>query len=163
MLVLKQPVFVGQELEVTDLREASIARDSGLDAVPAGSRRSVVGRPVAYTLPAGTLLTKSVLGSPKEPPAGRAAAAVGLKLGQFPTGLQPGHRVVVVSAADEEAAGGPAFQDQSWKAVVTGVRPDTDDDVTVVTLLLAEDDARRLAAAPEGALRVIVVPGGEER
>ncbi|GHE44019.1 hypothetical protein GCM10018785_12000 [Streptomyces longispororuber] len=35
VLVLKRPVSVGQELRVSDLREASIARNSGIDVVPA--------------------------------------------------------------------------------------------------------------------------------
>ncbi|WP_282794102.1 SAF domain-containing protein [Streptomyces sp. CC224B] len=161
VLVLKRPVSVGQELRVSDVREASIARNGGIDAVPAEARGAVEGRSLAYSLPAGAVLTKSVLGSPKVPRAGQAVAAVGLKLGQFPTGLQPGHRVMVVAAApddvgDESAAVGT----ETWKAVVAEVRGHKDDQVTVVTLQLAEADARRLAAAPEGTLRLVVVRGG---
>ncbi|MFD5696490.1 SAF domain-containing protein [Streptomyces lasiicapitis] len=165
VLVLKRSVSVGQELRASDMGEASIARDSGLDAVSADSRGAVEGRPVAYSLPAGALLTKSVLGSPRKLPAGQAIAAAGLKLGQFPTGLQAGDRVAVVAAVDEEAIDEPsgAADIKPWEAVVIGVRTHKDDQMTVATLQLAEGDARRLAAAPEGALRVVVVRGGAER
>ncbi|WP_158857440.1 SAF domain-containing protein [Streptomyces sp. NRRL B-1347] len=163
VLVLRRSVSVGQELEGADLREASIARGGGLDAVAADQRGAVVGRRVAYSLPAGMLLTKGSLGSPEVPPAGRAVAAVGLKTGQFPTGLQAGHRVEVVTTADEDATGGPSSSAESWAAVVTAVRIDNDDQLTVVTLELGEDQARELAAAQEGTLRVVMVRGGGGR
>ncbi|MCI3928833.1 SAF domain-containing protein [Streptomyces sp. AN091965] len=163
VLVLGKPVAAGQELTAADLREAGIPRGSGLDAVAADESGAVVGRQVAYSLPAGTLLTKNALGSSKVPPAGRAVAAVGLKPGQFPTGLQAGHHAVVVAAADEHATGSPASFTKSWTAVVTEVRADNDDQVTVVTFELAEGQARELAAAQEGTLRVVIVRGGGER
>lgn len=101
VLVLARPVSVGQQLSAPDLREVSLSRDSDVEAVPADSRGSVEGRPVAYTLPAGTLLTESVLGSPRVPPAGQAVAAVGLKTGQFPSGLAPGNEVTAVAALED--------------------------------------------------------------
>ncbi|MEU5437700.1 SAF domain-containing protein [Streptomyces sp. NPDC020719] len=160
VLVLARPVFAGQQLDARDLREVTLSKDSGVDAVPARSRASLEGRPVAYALPAGALLTESVLGSPKVPSAGQAVAAVGLKDGQFPAGLQPGSRVAVVTAAENGGAAA-ASGSASWRATVTDIRSVRDDRTTVVTLQLGEGDARGLAAAAEGRIRLVVVHGGE--
>lgn len=169
VLVLARPVSVGQQLDARDLREVSLSKDSGVDAVPAHSRGSVEGRSVAYSLPAGALLTESALGDPRIPPAGQAVAAVGLKTGQFPAGLQPGNLVTVVaapangSASSGSSAGEGTVGAMSWQAAVTDVRAFRDDQMTVVTLQLAESDARELAAAPEGTVRIVVVHGGGGR
>jgi Flp pilus assembly protein CpaB len=166
VLVLARPVSVGQELSARDLREVTMSKDSGVDAVLARSREAVEGRPVAYSLPAGALLTQSVLGSPRIPPAGQAVAAVGLKTGQFPEGLQPGNRVAVVAALDNGAGSGGASAGgsaASWQATVADVQAFRDDQVTVVTLQLAEADAQRVAAAGEGTVRIVVVHGGGGR
>ncbi|MEU5001543.1 hypothetical protein [Streptomyces sp. NPDC021622] len=162
MLALARPVSVGQELTSRDLREVSLATDSGLDTFPARARGSVEGRLVAYSLPEGALLTESVLGSPETPPVGHAVTAIGLKPGYMPSELQPGNHVRVVAAPSEVSGKSPATSDgESWRATVVDVEADRDDQLTVVTLTLDEDDARRLAAAPEGAIRVVVVHGGD--
>ncbi|WP_405657772.1 SAF domain-containing protein [Streptomyces sp. NBC_00079] len=166
VLVLARPVSVGQELSARDLREVTMSKGSGVDAVPARSREVVEGRPVAYSLPAGALLTQSVLGSPSVPPAGQAVAAVGLKTGQFPAGLQRGSRVVVVVAPDSGGSAGASSTGggaASWQATVADVQGFRDDQMTVVTLQLAETDAQRLAAAEEGTVRIVVVHGGGGR
>lgn len=163
VLVLARPVSVGQELSARDLREVTMSKDSGVDVVPARSREVVEGQPVAYSLPAGALLTQSVLGTPRIPPAGQAVAAVGMKTGQFPTGLQPGNRVTVVAAPENGSipGGSSAAERAAWQATVTDVRAFRDDQMTVVTLQLAEGDAQRLVAAPEGTVRIVVVHGGD--
>ncbi|MEV0318130.1 hypothetical protein ACIBKX_07690 [Streptomyces sp. NPDC050658] len=164
VLALARPVSVGQELTSRDLREVSLAKDSGLDMLPARSRGSVEGRPVAYSLPEGALLTKGVLGKAKTPPAGRAVVAVGLKPGQMPSGLQSGNGVRVVTAPSERSGKSSAPPDgDSWTATVVGVEGGQDGQLIVVTLMLAEADARQLAAAPEGGLRIVMVRGGDPR
>ncbi|MFE0099853.1 SAF domain-containing protein [Streptomyces sp. NPDC059009] len=168
VLELARPVSAGQRLEARDLREVSLSTDSGLEAVSARSLDAVRGRVMAYSLPAGALLTERVLGSPKTPPRGQANAAVGLRAGQFPTGLQPGLRVNVVEVPDPDAAGGRSAGEDtgeraSWSATVVDVRPAQEDQLTVLTLLLGERDARQLAAVPDGAVRILAVHGGGGR
>ncbi|UIX34295.1 SAF domain-containing protein [Streptomyces sp. GQFP] len=161
VLVLARAVAVGQALSEQDLREESLSADSGVAFVPARSRARVEGRPVAYSLPAGTPLTENVLGEARVPPAGRAVAAVGLKAGQFPPGVQPGNRVAVVVAPSGDSTAGSASPPTSvWGASVTDVRGDSADQTTVISLQMAQEDARRLAAAPAGQISVVVVPGG---
>ncbi|MGP4083868.1 hypothetical protein [Streptomyces sp. KR55] len=161
VLVLARPVSVGQQLSARDLREISVSADNSLETIPARSRSTVEGRPIAYSLPEGALLTTDVLGRAQVPPAGQAVAAVGLKAGQFPPGLQPGNRVtVVVASSGSEATGSATSSSSSWEATVIAVESRANEQTTVVSLQMDQGDARRLAAAPEGQISVVVVHGG---
>jgi Flp pilus assembly protein CpaB len=165
VLVLARPVAVGHVLTEEDLREQAMPADAGIDAVPAGELPDVVGRPAAYTLPAGIVLTRAALGSPQLPPPGQAIAAVALDAGRFPPGLAPGTRVAVVAApgpagAAAVGARAPAVPASRWPATVTAVDERDDERTTVVSLLLAEDDAAALAAAADERVRVVAVHGG---
>ena len=61
VLALARPVAVGQILTAQDLKQVSMATDSGMDVMPASSASTVVGQPVAFSLRAGSLVTRSVL------------------------------------------------------------------------------------------------------
>ncbi|ONH51377.1 flagellar biosynthesis protein FlgA [Frankia sp. CcI49] len=160
VLVLARPVAVGHVLAAADVREARISTD-GLDTIPAGSKDTVLGRPVAYSLPAGTVLSRAAVGAAQVPPRGEAIAAVALKAGQFPTGLSAGSRVAVVVAPATSAVSttGSSEAARSWPATVVAVVAADTDQTTVVSLQLAEADARALAAAPTGQIGVVTVNG----
>jgi len=168
VLALARPVTAGHLLTGGDVRAVQVAADAGLDLLPATASGSVVGRPVAYALPAGSLLTHAVLGPAQVPAAGEAVAAVGLRAGQFPPDLQPGARVaVLVSAGADPAAGGggggggtPPTVGTSWTGVVLGVEVGGGEQTTVVSLRLSEADARAVAAVAAGRLTLVVLGGG---
>ncbi|WP_425838336.1 hypothetical protein [Streptomyces fractus] len=164
VLALARPVAVGHELRARDLREISITADSDLPSLSAGSRSRVEGRPVAYSLPAGALLTEAVVGeAARVPPPGKAIAAVGLKAGQFPPGLQPGNRVTVVmtSRASGDTAS-TAASATSWRATVMAVETPPNEQTTVASLQMDGGAARQLATAGEGEVAVFIVNGGRE-
>jgi hypothetical protein len=161
VLALARPVVVGHILVAQDLKQVSMATDSGLDPLPASAVSTVLGQPVAFSLPAGSLVTAAVLGSPQLPPAGKAIAAVGLKAGQFPPDLSPGTAVdVIATPAQNTTSGTSAGQTTSWTAVVTGVSPSQDGTTTVVALQLSESDAMAVASASAGQLSLVAIPGG---
>ena len=161
VVALARAVAVGQLLEVQDLKQVSMAVDSGMDVLPASAASTVVGRPVAFSLPVGALVTRSVLGVPQVPAPGRGVAAVGLKHGQFPPDLAPGTTVAVLATPGQSpAVGTPVGQTSSWTAVVAGVAARETEQITVVSLQLAESDARALASAPAGQLSLVVIAGG---
>jgi hypothetical protein len=123
----------------------------------------VIGRPVAYSLPAGTVLSRAAVGAAQVPPPGEAIAAVALKAGQFPTGLAAGSRVAVIVAPSPgavSASTAPAGAASSWEATVVAVQAREADQTTVVSLELAEGDARALAAAPAGQVGLVTVNAG---
>lgn len=161
VLMLVRSVGVGQELTARDVREVSVSADSGFTLIPASSLSQVEGRPMAYSLPAGAVLTREALGEARVPPAGRAVAAVGLEEGQFPAAVKPGNRVLVVIAPEADAGSdGEATEPSAQSATVTEVRDEESGDTTVLSLQMTETDARQVAAAPQGRVSVVVVPGG---
>lgn len=164
VLELAQPVAAGQVLTVGDVRSVEIAGGGGLDLLPAASVSTVVGRPVAYALPAGSLLTRSSMGAAQVPATGEATAAVGLRAGQFPPDLTAGARVLVLVSAGADQAGaagtGTPEVGTSWTGVVVGVAAADGDQTTVVSLRMKEADARSAAAAPAGRLALVVLGGG---
>ena len=164
VLELARPVSVGQALTAQDVREVDVSAGTGLAVIPARSLATVVGRPVAYSLPAGTLLTRQVIGAAQVPPSGQAVAAVGLKAGQVPSGLQPGNHVTVVVEPDSNAVSGKADKPASlsWDAVVTDVKSDPTNQTTVVSMQMAVEDARQLAAVPAGQVDVVETSGGSQ-
>jgi hypothetical protein len=161
VLALARPVAVGQILSAQDLTQVSIAADSGMQIIPASAAATVVGTPVAFSLPAGSLLTRSVVGSQQVPAPGKAIAAVGLKTGQFPPDLTPGTTVLVLTTPPQTATGTPNGQLAAWTAVVTGVASREAEQTTVVSLHLSESDARAMASAPAGQLSVVAIHGGD--
>ncbi|MDT0307273.1 SAF domain-containing protein [Streptomyces sp. DSM 44917] len=161
VLVLAEPVTVGQEISAGDVREVSMAVDPGVEVIGAGALEEVEGRTAAYSLPAGTVLTSEVLGEPRVPPAGQAVSAIPLARGQFPPGLQPGNTVRVVAAPAEgegSEAGAPVAP--SWTAVVTAVEGADERGEAVATLQMDADQAQAMAGWPAGELRLVIVAGG---
>jgi hypothetical protein len=157
VLTLARPVAVGQALSVWDLEQVSMAADSVVEVVPASAASTVVGRPVAFSLPAGALLMRSMLGPSRVLTKGKVIAAVGLKAGQFPPDLTPGTTVLVFATPQQGQTG----QTSVWPAVVTGIASRETEQTTVVSLELTRTDARELASAPMGQLSVVAAPEGD--
>ncbi|MGY6655378.1 SAF domain-containing protein [Amycolatopsis sp. TRM77291] len=161
VLALARPVAVGQILTAQDLKQVSMATDSGMDVMSASSTSTVVGQPVAFSLPAGSLVTRSILGAPQTPLPGKAIAAVGLKPGQFPPDLAAGTTVAVLATPGQATTTGTTIgQYSSWTAVVAGIATRETEQATVVSLQLSESDARALASAPAGQLSLVAIAGG---
>jgi hypothetical protein len=158
VLALARPVPVGHVLTAQDLKQISVAADSAIGAMPASAASSVVGQPIAYSLPADSLVTRSVLGAPQVPAAGEAIAAIGLKPGQFPPELTPGTRVVVLVTPEQNTPKNE--QPSSWTAVVAGISGGETEQITVVSLQLSDPDARELASAAAGQLSLVTIAGG---
>jgi hypothetical protein len=165
-LALARDVTVGQTLAAADLREVSVALDGEVDAIAASDAGSVIGQPIAASLPAGALLPRAALGAPPLPAPGDAVAALALPAGQVPPDVTAGAHVLIVLGADpNNATSAPAGSsaDSGWPAVITNVASTTTDQTLVVSALLREDDARRVAAAPPGRLAIVIMPATGRR
>lgn len=158
VLMLSRPVTVGQVLSAQDIQQVTIAADGGFDPIPAVDLSTVVGQPFAFNLPAGVLLSRTELGSPQVPPTGQGVTAMALKPGQFPPGLAPGTRVMVIVTPGSGSASG--VSGSSWTATVVGVQPQPDGQTTVVSVQLGDGAARQLAAASTGQVSLVAENGG---
>jgi hypothetical protein len=157
-LVLARPVVAGQLLGPGDVRSVSLSADPGLDLVPADAPVEVVGRRAAYSLPAGAVLTRGVLGAAKVPPPGLGVVAVAAAPGQFPPDLTAGTPVSIIQVTDS-SSGLPAGARGSWPGVVTQVARTATDQTTVITVQLPAAGARQVAAIPAGQLSVVAETG----
>ncbi len=165
VLVVVHSVAAGHAIQAGDLQVVHLASDGSLQLVAAADEASVLGRPAAVPLLAGTLLTTAALGPPATLASSEAVVAVALKPGQFPTALAPGTRVLVAdtgstdsaTAAAAQAAGVPAGSVLVDSAVVVDLKgPGDTGEVAVVSLRLPARDATLVAAA-SAAERVALV------
>ena len=133
-----------------------------MDVIVASAASTVVGQPLAFSLPEGSLITRSVLGAPQIPEQGKAIAAVGLKPGQFPPDLAPGTTVAVLLAPGQGTSANSVAElaPKSWTAVVLGVTGRETEQTTVVSLRMSESDGRALSSAPAGHLSLLAIAGG---
>ncbi len=166
VLVISRSVAVGQVVTAGDLGVARMSVNTGLHPVAADEESSVLGRPIAVPLVAGTLLTASELGSSPAVSDDSDVVAVGLKAGQYPPSLGAGDRVRVVpvpGGSEVATAGGGKVTDITpVPATVLALDPAPEGSGTtaVASLAVSPRDATtvaQLAAADEVSL--VQVPG----
>jgi hypothetical protein len=171
VVAVARDLSAGQVLTAADLRQVLASNDPTLGLVPVSLEAQVVGRPVVVPLPAGVLLTRSLIGGAVFPPAGEMSASVSLKPGQFPADLAAGAHVAVFVAADPTAIAsrsatssgksdkksssgfgsgiGTGSGAEQFEAVVLSVQAAVDGQgSTVVSLLIPAEDGPVLAGAP---------------
>jgi SAF domain len=98
VLAVARDVPAGHVLEAADLRVVHVSSDGGVSSVSAADEDSLVGRPAAVSLVAGTLLSRAEVGTPPAVDSGEAIVAVALKAGQFAPALATGDHVAVLDA-----------------------------------------------------------------
>jgi hypothetical protein len=166
VLVIARPVKAGAVIQSADVREARLAADRGIETVPAGQRDRIIGRMASANLAAGTLITHDEVGTGPQADADHAIVGLALKAGQYPGGLRPLDRVMLVDAgsgAGAQAASAPAGANPNVlvnDAQVTSVDSAADGQTTVVSVLVPVRLAPAVAAASaHGAISVILVGG----
>lgn len=163
VLALSRPVAAGQVLTPGDLTTVRLSAPTGVAVVPAAEESSLVGRPAAVALVAGSLLVPAELGSPPPGAAGFDVVALGLKAGAYPPALGAGDRVEVVPVASASAPAtasltGPA---SPVRATVIGIdqAPSGSATAAVVSLQVDSADAPGVAAlAAAGAAALVELP-----
>lgn len=167
VLAIAHTVPAGHVVDQRDLAVVRASLDPGLRPIAASARATVVGRPAAVPLLAGTLLTAAALGPSSTLRPGEAVVGLALKPGQFPPGLAAGARVLAAETspdADPAAAAATGSPPRTHRAVVVGVTEPAAEDAagdTVVSLRLAAADAPRVAAAGAAGRVVLVLVASE--
>lgn len=160
VLVLARPVAAGQQFSAADLTVAHLS-GSGIHAVAATATRLVIGETATSTLPAGTLLTGSMMTRTSVPGPGQEVLAVALKAGEFPPALTSGASVSVLRTANAASATGVAPQVLVRSAEVLAVDADPASATTVVSLVVGQTDALPVAgAASAGQISLAIVAPG---
>ena len=169
VLVVSKGLSAGQVISPSDLRTAQLSVASGVASMPASDISQVIGRPVASAVTPGTLLTEADVAQTTGPPNGRAVVGLALKPGQYPPGLAPGERVLVVfNSGGPTVSGSSATSDTNLanaptEATVLAVEsaPVNSSESLVVSIQLAEGDGATAAlAASEGNVALAVISSG---
>lgn len=105
VLMVRADLPVGSVLTAADLSTTSVTTGSGVQVIPAGQERQVVGLVAGTSLRSGTLLAASELTSALPPAAGQVLVPVAVKPSQLPaSGLVPGDQIDVVPAPGAQAS-----------------------------------------------------------
>jgi hypothetical protein len=106
VLMVRTAVPAGSVVTAADLVTTSVTTGSGVQVIPAGQERQVVGLVAGTSLRPDTLLASSELTTALPPAAGQALVPVALRPSQLPaSGLVPGDQVVVAPAPDAQGSG----------------------------------------------------------
>jgi hypothetical protein len=169
VLALARPVTVGHALTNADVASVRVSAGTGLATIPASELNSIVGQPVAVSLPTGALLSRAELG-PVALAAGQAVVALAVAPGQAPPGLAAGEHVTLVRMPPSGAAAGNSSvvngstgsqpAPSTWSGVVTGVEAVADAQGSeVVSIQLPAAQAQQVAALPKGQVDLLLVSG----
>ena len=104
VLALAQPVAAGQVITAADLETVRVSAAGPVSLVPASRQAEVVGSTAAASLPAGSLLAGSDIGTPP-PVKGQVRLGIALKPGAYPPDLAAGQDVDVLATPAAAASG----------------------------------------------------------
>ena len=158
MVVLARPVSAGHVLAAADLSSTKMSAGT-VHAFASTDAGQLVGRRVAVSLPAGTLLSDALLSGADAPGPGQQVVAVALKPGAFPPALEVGRDVSVLQVP---AAGGTGDRSATVlveRARVVGIEPDTASGISVLSLAIDAAAVLPVArASAAGAVSVSLLP-----
>lgn len=162
VLVVTRAVPAGAVVSAADLGTVSVATGPGVQLIPAGQERQVVGLVAATDLRPGSLLASSDLTTTLPPASGQVLVPVAVKPSELPvSGLTAGDHLLVVPAPGTQGSSGSApvtVPGRSVAAVVEAVSRIPDQDgLDVVDLLVPAGSGPALAKeAASGDIALIV-------
>lgn len=169
VLALAQPVAAGQVITAADLETVRVSVAGPVSLVPASRQAEVVGSTAAVSLPAGSLLAGSDIGTPP-PVKGQVRLGIALKPGQYPPDLAAGQYVDVLAtpaasaSVSSSGSGGAPAALPVGEAVVLSVSPATASSGsgdTVVEIQVPADAMPQVAAASAaGQIALVTIPAG---
>ena len=168
VLALAQPVTAGQVITSADLETVRVSVAGPVSLVPASRQAEVVGSTAAVSLPAGSLLAGSDIGTPP-PVKGQVRLGVALKPGAYPPDLAAGQDVDVLAtpaaaASGSSSSGAAPAALPVGEAVVLSVSPPAasgGSGETVVEIQVAADAMPQVAAAnAAGQIALATIPAG---
>lgn len=165
VIVAAADVQPGEVITARDLRVSEVALSGSVEAVPASSMSTVVGKVAAEPLYDGKLLTRRALSSGPPVPPGYVAMSLSLRPERAAAGaLRPGDQVMVVATRN------PQRPDTSSTILFTKVpvvaahhRSGGEGQIVIVTLRLRPEEARALAEArAAGEIDLLLLSGDSE-
>ena len=159
VLSVRQAVPAGQQIEAADLATVAISTEGELAAVPAAEVDDVIGQVAAVGLVPGSLLSSAQLSDGPRVPVGMVVAGAMLQPGQYPNGLRPGDRVLVVESPPSSATGEVEPIERGEATVLDVADLDDVTSALTVSLVIPAADASTIAAAGSAGRLSLVITG----
>jgi len=169
VLALAQPVTAGQVITSADLETVRVSAAGPVSLVPASRQAEVAGSTAAVSMPAGSLLAGSDIGTPP-PVKGQVRLGVAVKAGAYPPDLAAGQDVDVLATPASATSGSSSGSGSAGaalpvgEAVVLSVSPASaagGSGDTVVELQVSRDAMPQVAAAnAAGQIALATIPAG---
>jgi len=159
---ISRDVGLGQQIQPGDLQEIQVASDTSVNYVPWASASQVARLFAAIQIPAGTLLTPSMVARSNNLVDGRDELGLALKDGQFPANLEPGQPVMIYSSAQNSGGcpGTPGSTLASDATVISIVPGHQGSGQTDVVVAVDPASAGKVACnAANGAVAIGAMPG----
>ena len=115
VLALAQPVAAGQVITAADLETVRVSAAGPVSLVAASRQAEVAGSTAAVSMPAGSLLAGSDIGTPP-PVKGQVRLGVALKPGEYPPDLAAGQDVDVLATPASGTSGSSAGSGSARRA-----------------------------------------------
>lgn len=169
VLALSQPVTAGQVITSADLETVRVSAAGPVSMLPASRQAKVAGSTAAVSMPAGSLLTGSDIGTPP-PVKGQVRLGVALKPGQYPPDLAAGQDVDVLATPASGTTSSPSGAGSAGAALpvgqavvlsVSAPSAASSSGDTVVELQVPADAMPQVAAASAaGQIALATIPAG---
>jgi hypothetical protein len=163
VLVVTANVPAGARIGAADIAVASILPGAGVDVIPAGQLRQVVGQVAGSALHPGMLLAVSELATAQPPGPGQVLVPLPMRPSLLPaSGLGPGDRVLIVATPGAQGQAGTSAAAPAMASPVAGVveavsaGPDADGYQVVDLLVAAARGAALAEQASTGQISLIV-------
>jgi hypothetical protein len=155
-----QRVNQNAQIPVIAMQEVGISAGSGVSYVPWSQAGQVAKFFAATTIPAGTLLTQSMVASSNNVTAGEDFVGLSLKAGQVPSGLQPGDKVEAIAVGTVcGVTAGAVLAEQGEVTEVTGSATATGSTASVTVAVQPADAGLLTCSAANGNVGLALLPG----
>ena len=159
----------GQVITAADLETVRVSAAGPVSLVPASRQAEVVGSTAAVSMPAGSLLAGSDIGTPP-PVKGQVRLGVALKAGDYPPDLAAGQDVDVLATPASATTGSSSGSGSAGAALPVGeavvlsvslASASSSSGDTVVELQVPADAMPQVAAAnAAGQIALATIPAG---
>ena len=155
-----QQVNQSTRIPVTAMQEVGISAGSGVGYVPWDEAAQVGKYFAATTIPAGTLLTESMVAAKSNVAANKDIVGLSLKAGQMPGTLQPGDKVEAFAIGSAcGVSGGSALTQSAEVMDVSGSVTTAGETASVTVAVEPADAAAMTCAASNGNVGLALLPG----
>jgi hypothetical protein len=155
-----QQVNQNAQIPVTALEEVGISAGSGVSYVPWSQAGQIAKYFAATTIPAGTLLTQSMVAASSNVTAGEDIVGLSLKAGQVPGGLQPGDKVEAFAVgAACSVTPGTVLAQQAEVTEVSGSATAAGSTASVTVAVQPADAGPLTCLAANGNVGLALLPG----